>query len=123
LVGSWRGGNFLLQASRYAHQRRGRFDAIGVEAVTQRTHDRLREGVIDVEVGRTAGDRLHNHFLGVEVVRSDDDAAAIGADARVRAVVAYHPGLVKRVGWADHHGVVDLHEHPFHALIEVDAVL
>ncbi len=93
------------------------------EVVVEDADDRRGVFVADVQ-DRHRGDRVIDlDPLRVEVAGSDDDAAAVGANGRVRPVVRKNPALAVPIRGADDDRVVDLEAHPFEGLVEVDAVL
>ena len=61
--------------------------------------------------------------LGVEIAGANVNSAPHSEMSRRRAAVAHHPRLAVGVGRADDQGIVDLHAHPFQALVKVDPVV
>ena len=60
--------------------------------------------------------------LWVEVIGLDHDATARSAHTGVGAIIGENKDFTEAAGWADSHRVVYLHQHGFHALIEVNAI-
>ncbi len=116
-------GDFAGEAVAGAGGRRRLQELEVAEVVVEDADDRRGVFVADVQ-DRHRGDRVIDlDPLRVEVAGSDDDAAAVGANARVRPVVRKNPALAIPIRGADDDCVVDLEPHPFERLVEVDAVL